>query len=165
MSSMTSTKPYLFRAILDWIEDNGLTPHVVVDALVNKVSVPLEYVSDGQITLNISSASIEIYQLDNEYLHFSARFNGVSQEIYIPIVAIMGVYARENGQGMFFEAEEVEELEVNVEEKLNDTDSLFIAGKKAEKKMDKAKPSNKVKKKDDNKKASKRDNSHLKIIK
>ena len=76
MTEMTSTKPYLFRGIYEWIEDNLMTPYIVVDAAGDGVLVPQEYVNDGQITLNISSSSIELYTMDNKLLHFSARFKG-----------------------------------------------------------------------------------------
>lgn len=103
---MTSSKPYLFRAILEWIEDNQMTPYMSVEVNSKDVSVPMEYVSDGQIVLNISSSSIQLYSLDNKAIHFSARFNGIAQDIYVPMKAVMGIYAKENGQGLFFDVEE-----------------------------------------------------------
>ena len=147
---MTSSKPYLFKAILEWIEDNGLTPHIVVDPSVRDTVVPMEYVKQGKITLNISAESIELYRLDKEALHFSARFNGIAQEIYIPIIAILGVFARENGQGMFFEMEDsVEEIEL---------ESLREKSDKSANKSDSGLPISGLK-------DEKRDRSHLKVIK
>lgn len=153
MTEMTSTKPYLFRGIYEWIEDNRLTPYIVVDAAGEGVLVPQEFVNDGQITLNISSSSIELYTMDNQLLHFSARFNGLAQELTIPMLYILGIYARENGQGMFFEPEDFpqEEVQPLAEiEKIPAEEPKKSASKKS------TKP-----KKD----GSKRDNSHLKIIK
>ena len=99
---MTSTRPYLLRAIYEWILDNHLTPHVMVNAHEEGVRVPQEYVQDGQITLNLSPGAVKSLNMDNESLSFNARFRGVPMDIYVPITAILGVYARENGQGMMF---------------------------------------------------------------
>lgn len=99
---MTSTRPYLLRAIYEWILDNRLTPHVMVNAHEEGVRVPQEYVQDGQITLNLSPGAVKGLNMDNESLSFNARFRGVPMDIHVPIAAIMGVYARENGQGMMF---------------------------------------------------------------
>lgn len=100
---MTSTKPYLLRAIFEWAEDNGFTPQVLVDANVEGVEVPEAHVVDGQIVLNISSSAIQLHVMDNECLSFSARFSGVEQDIFLPIDAIIAIFARENSQGIFFE--------------------------------------------------------------
>lgn len=167
MAEMTSTKPYLFRGIYEWIEDNGLTPYIVVDALTQGVLVPQEHVNDGQITLNVSSSSIELYQMSNKMLHFSARFNGLAQELTIPIRAILGIYARENGQGMFFEAEDYPEdgdtedpvtilEEVTVEESSQPVAEDSKPNKPAPHKPTSNRP---------RKKGTNRDSSHLKIIK
>lgn len=99
---MTSTRPYLLRAIYEWILDNRLTPHVMVNAHEEGVQVPQEYVQDGQITLNLSPDAVKSLNMDNESLSFNARFRGVPMDVHVPIGAIMGVYARENGQGMMF---------------------------------------------------------------
>ncbi len=169
MAGMTSTKPYLFRGIYEWIEDNGMTPHIVVDASGQGVFVPQDYVDDGQITLNISSASIELYQLDNQMLHFSARFNGISHELTIPMPFILGIYARENGQGMFFEAEEY--TENDIEEKKPVTLDEVKSGKSDENsqqhdsKQEKTEQAKRPAKTTKHKNESKRDSSHLKIIK
>lgn len=103
MSQMTSNRPYLIRAIYQWICDNGMTPHVLVDAHFPGVRVPQDYVQDGHITLNIAPRSVAHFLLDNESLSFSARFAGVPQQIDVPPLAVLAIYARENGQGMAFD--------------------------------------------------------------
>lgn len=105
MSEPTSTKPYMIRAIYEWCVDNGLTPHlmVLVDA---GTRVPTGFVKDGEIVFNINYSAIKGLQMENDAITFSARFNGVPQNIYIPIAAVKGIFARENGQGMFFEPEQ-----------------------------------------------------------
>ena len=101
--SELSTKPYLMRAIYDWCVDSGFTPYltVTVDA---STSVPMEYVKDGQIVLNIGPVAVERFKLGNELIEFSARFNGAGREISIPVGAVLAIYARENGQGLSFDA-------------------------------------------------------------
>ena len=99
---MTSSRPYLLRAIYDWIVDNQLTPHVAVNAHGDGVSVPQEYVQDGQITLNITPGAVRNLVMDNVELSFSARFRGVPMDVRVPVESILGIYARENGQGMMF---------------------------------------------------------------
>ncbi len=103
---MTSTRPYLLRAIYEWVLDNHLTPHVVVNAHGEGVRVPQEYVQDGQITLNLSPGAVKNLSMDNELLFFNARFRGVPMDIQVPIASIMSIYARENGQGMIFNEED-----------------------------------------------------------
>ncbi len=100
---MSSTKPYLLRAIFDWAEDNGFTAQVLVDATQKGVVVPSNHVVDGQIVLNISTSAVQLRVMDNECLSFSARFSGVEQDIYLPIESVMAIFARENSQGIFFE--------------------------------------------------------------
>ena len=89
MSQITSTRPYLVRAIYDWIEDNKLTPYILVNAMAPDVSVPQQYVKDGRIVLNISSMAVRHLQLENEQVKFSARFGGVAQEIYVPKSSVL----------------------------------------------------------------------------
>jgi stringent starvation protein B len=102
MTEMISTKPYMLRAIHEWCVDNNLTPHLIV--VVNRQTrVPMAYVKDGEIVLNVNYGATKDLHVDNESVVFSARFGGVSQNIYIPMNAIKGIFARENGQGMFFE--------------------------------------------------------------
>jgi stringent starvation protein B len=100
--SELSTKPYLMRAIYDWCVDSGYTPYVTVtvDTLTR---VPMEYVKDGQIVLNIGPIAVEHFKMGNELIEFSARFNGAGREISIPVGAVSAIYARENGQGLSFE--------------------------------------------------------------
>jgi stringent starvation protein B len=104
--SMTSSKPYLIRALYEWILDNDLTPYIAVDALSPSVHVPQQYVNkDGQIILNIAPRAVESINLSNDAIAFSARFGGVSTDIFVPCFAVLGIYARENGKGMMFEKE------------------------------------------------------------
>jgi stringent starvation protein B len=102
---LNSSRPYIIRAIYDWIVDNGCTPHLLVDANIEGVSVPSAYVTDGQIVLNISPSAVVELELGNERVLFNGRFSGVATDIAVPITAILGIYARENGQGMVFESE------------------------------------------------------------
>lgn len=101
--SINSTKPYLLRAIFEWAEDNGFTPQVLVNAEATGVEVPLKHVVDGQIVLNIGASAVQLHVMDNECLSFSARFSGVEQDIFLPMHAILAIFARENSQGIFFE--------------------------------------------------------------
>lgn len=96
------TTPYLVRAIHEWCVDNGLTPHILVVADNNTV-LPMEYVKNGEIVLNLSYSATKNLLIENEAISFSARFGGVSKELYIPISSVKGIFSRENGQGMFFE--------------------------------------------------------------
>jgi len=100
--TMTSSRAYLIRALNEWILDNNCTPYIVVDASVESVQVPQEYVNDGQIVLNIMPSSIRHLVMDNEGVSFDARFNGRPQSLFAPIQAITAIYAKENGQGMVF---------------------------------------------------------------
>lgn len=99
---MTSTKPYLIRAIREWAIDNALTPQILVDATLDGVEVPQQFVTDGQIILNIGSQAAQMHEMTNERLRFSARFKGAPFEVTVPVVAVLAIYARENGQGIFF---------------------------------------------------------------
>ena len=99
-----STKPYLMRAIYEWCSDSGLTPYLNVKVDEN-TRVPIEYVKNGEIVLNISQGATRNLTISNEMVQFSARFNGVSREVAVPIYAVQGIFARENGQGAFFNAE------------------------------------------------------------
>ena len=99
-TSMTSHRPYLLRALYEWIADNGLTPHLLVDATRPGVRVPTHAVKDGRIVLNIAERAVAHLQMDNDDVRFSARFGGVSHAVIVPIDAVLAVYARENGQGM-----------------------------------------------------------------
>lgn len=103
---MTPSRPYIIRALYEWIVDNDCTPYVLVDATVADVMVPEQFVKDGQIVLNISPGAVMDLNISNEAMAFNGRFGGVATDIYVPTVAVMGIYARENGQGMVFEPEE-----------------------------------------------------------
>lgn len=100
---MTSSQPYLIRAIYDWIIDNNFTPYLLVNAENEYAMIPREYVEDGKIVLNINPSAISDLQLGNDYIMFNARFSGKAMEVSIPIIAILAIYARENGQGMMFD--------------------------------------------------------------
>lgn len=102
----TPTRPYLLRAIYEWTNDNNLTPYLLVNAEEQGVIVPLQHVQDGQIVLNIAPHAVSQMLMDQDAVSFSARFGGVSQQLYVPMYAVMGLYARENGQGLFFDPEE-----------------------------------------------------------
>ncbi|VAW96757.1 Stringent starvation protein B [hydrothermal vent metagenome] len=99
---MVSSRPYLIRAMHEWILDSDLTPYVLVDANYKDVVIPLEYVEDGKILLNISSGATQNLNLGNEFVIFSARFSGKSMEVSFPVDAALAVYAKENGRGMMF---------------------------------------------------------------
>lgn len=102
---MKSNRPYLIRALYDWIVDNGCTPYVAVDAFFPGVEVPQDYVNDGQIVLNVAPRAIAGMQLGNELIQFNTRFGGIPTDIRIPVSAVIGIYAKENGNGMVFEPE------------------------------------------------------------
>lgn len=108
MSELLSTKPYLVRAIHEWCIDNGLTPHLLV-AVNSQTRVPVGYVKDGEIVLNLNYTATKDLQIGADAVTFSARFSGVSNNLFVPMAAVRGIYARENGQGMFFEIDPVEE--------------------------------------------------------
>ena len=104
MSELTSTKPYMIRALHEWCVDNALTPHLLVTVNA-QTRVPMACVKDGEIVLNLSYGATKGLSIENDAITFSARFNGVSQNLYVPMQAVRGIFARENGQGMFFEIE------------------------------------------------------------
>jgi stringent starvation protein B len=103
---MTSSRPYLLRAIYDWILDNALTPYVMVDAMMPNVAVPERFVEDGKIVLNIAPQAVGGLSLGNDALEFDARFSGIAQHVYVPVAAVKAVYAVENGRGMVFSEDE-----------------------------------------------------------
>lgn len=104
---MTSSRPYLVRAMYEWIVDNNFTPYVLVDTLAPGVQVPQQYVEDGQIVLNIAPGAVGQMDLGNQLIRFNARFGGVPTDVLVPISAIRGLYARENGRGMVFDEDEM----------------------------------------------------------
>lgn len=103
---MTPSKPYLIRAIYQWLNDNHLTPYLMVDAQFPDVLVPPHFIEDGKIVLNIAPLAIGDLQLGNEALEFDASFSGLISHLYIPTKAVMAIYAFENGKGMVFNEEE-----------------------------------------------------------
>lgn len=103
---MTSSRPYLLRAIYEWLVDNQLTPYVMVDANFPGVVVPTRYVEDGKIVLNIESQAVGALRMGNDVVEFDARFSGVAHHVYVPIRALKAIYAFENGRGMVFGEED-----------------------------------------------------------
>jgi stringent starvation protein B len=184
MESMTPSRPYFVRAIFDWVVDNECTPYLSVFAGFPGVDVPLEFVEDEHITLNISPSAVVDFHFDNEAISFKARFSGVSRSLFIPMGAIVGLFAKENGQGMgfpdeLFYQEQAEALSAAIDAKAqsevvvsepsalkmakpsdNDQQSVPVKAKTTDGDTDKAKEPTPVK---TTKKASKV--SHLKIIK
>ena len=110
--NLTPTRPYLARAIYEWICDNNLTPYLLVDATQPNTMVPEQFIQDGQIVLNIVPHAVHKLTMSNDAITFSARFGGVSRDIYVPLNAVLGIYARENGQGLFFDPNEYEGIQI-----------------------------------------------------
>lgn len=113
---MNSSRPYLVRALYEWIVDNDCTPHMLVNSDYPKVQVPGGFASDGQIVLNVAPVAVRNLHMDNEAVSFEGRFGGVPHTLYVPIAAILGIYARENGQGMVFELDDSLESDDEVEQ-------------------------------------------------
>jgi len=128
--TFTPTRPYLARAIYEWICDNQLTPYLLVDATQPHTDVPLQFVKDGQIVLNLAPHAVHQLHMSNDAITFSARFGGVAKEIYVPIRAVLGIYARENGQGLFFDPSEYEEIEETAVPKTEETQQEAEPAKK-----------------------------------
>jgi stringent starvation protein B len=103
---MTSSKPYLVRALYQWILDNDNTPYILVDASGEQVSIPKGIASDGKVVLNLAPSAIQNLEMSNEFISFSARFNGVAEQIFVPVASMLAIYARENGEGMMFPSED-----------------------------------------------------------
>ncbi|MCF6264605.1 MAG: ClpXP protease specificity-enhancing factor [Xanthomonadales bacterium] len=99
---MTPNRPYLLRALHQWIVDNGMTPHLLVDAQADGVDVPAQVVQNGKVILNVSPNAVQGLDLGNEWIMMDARFSGKPHQLSIPVIAVIAVYARENGQGMMF---------------------------------------------------------------
>jgi stringent starvation protein B len=117
--AMTSSKPYLLRAMFEWIVDNGCTPYIDVDATQDDVNIPREYVANGGITFNLSATAIKDLRIGNDAIEFIAKFGGAITNIFIPINAVVSIYAKENRVGMLFDAtfqeEETQTREVKAE--------------------------------------------------
>ncbi|MEJ2620998.1 MAG: ClpXP protease specificity-enhancing factor [Candidatus Thiodiazotropha sp.] len=103
---MTSNRPYLIRALYEWLVDNGQTPYLMVNAEYQGAVVPMQFVENGRIILNVDPSAVSGLELANDWISFSARFRGAAEEILIPPAAVMGIYAKENGQGMLFPEED-----------------------------------------------------------
>jgi stringent starvation protein B len=103
---MTSNRPYLIRAVNEWLLDNSCTPHLLVNAEAPGVDVPTQYIQDGKIVLNIGPNAVEGLRVSNDEVTFLARFSGVSQLVALPINAVLAIYAKENGRGMMFNEED-----------------------------------------------------------
>jgi len=102
---MSSSRPYIVRALYDWIIENECTPYILVNAFADDVEVPQEHVKDGQIILNIAPSAVQSLFIRTEAVDFDGRFAGIPKRVYVPIAAVMGIYAKENGQGMIFDSE------------------------------------------------------------
>ena len=105
MAKMTSNKPYLIRALYEWLVDNDATPHIMVDTTNSDVKIPSGIDKDGQVVLNIAARAVQGLEISNAYISFSARFAGASRNIFIPIGAVMAIYSMEDGEGMMFAGE------------------------------------------------------------
>jgi stringent starvation protein B len=105
-AEMTSNRPYLLRALYEWIADNDMTPHILVEAGAQGVDVPVQAVQKGKVILNIDNAAVRELKLGNEMLTFKARFTGNEHHVAVPIEAVLAIYAKENGQGMMFAQDE-----------------------------------------------------------
>ncbi|WP_333496274.1 ClpXP protease specificity-enhancing factor [Kluyvera sp. CHPC 1.251] len=105
VSQLSPRRPYLLRAFYEWLLDNQLTPHLVVDIMMPGVNVPMEYARDGQIVLNIAPRAVGNLELANDEVRFNARFGGVPRQVSVPLAAVLAIYARENGAGTMFEPE------------------------------------------------------------
>lgn len=110
---MNSNRPYLLRALYDWICDNHLTPYLLVDASGDDLNIPHDFVEDNKIVLNLSPSAVRDLDLSNDYINFKARFSGKSMSVYFPVGAVLAIYANENGRGMIFQEDH---QEVNVAE-------------------------------------------------
>ena len=105
--TMNSSRPYIIRALYDWILENECTPYILVDAFGEGVEVPQDHVKDGQIILNISPKAVQSVSISNDAVEFNGRFGGIPKRVLVPIKYILGIYAKENGQGMIFESDEL----------------------------------------------------------
>ncbi len=127
---MNSSRPYLLRALNEWIVDNGMTPQVLIDAHNPDVNVPDSVRSGERIVLNIAPRAVRELEIDNEYLSFVARFSGVSHAVLVPTEAVQAIYARENGQGMMFPDEDEETVSSAESEDADSSNKGPRSGKK-----------------------------------
>ena len=112
---MNSSRSYLVNAMIDWIVDNGCTPHIVLDTTCEGVMAPSEFVNENRLVLNIAGTAVRNFKLDPDGLEFDARFHGESRHVSCPTGAIIGIYAKENGEGMAFNVQNDPELSSNDE--------------------------------------------------
>ena len=101
-AAMTSSRPYLVRALYDWIVDNGLTPYLLVDCNAEGVAAPIEYAEEGKLVLNVAPRAVRDLHMGNDGVGFNARFGGNAMDVWLPMSSLLAIYARENGQGMLF---------------------------------------------------------------
>jgi len=106
---ISSNRPYLIRALFEWLVDNDLTPHLLVEVGRDDVLVPTNYVEEGRIVLNVSPSAVQNLSLGNDYITFNARFGGQPMDVVVPPEAVLGIYARENGRGMLFPDDQAED--------------------------------------------------------
>ena len=123
LPQLSPRRPYLLRAFYEWLLDNQLTPHLVVDVTLPDVQVPMEYARDGQIVLNIAPRAVGNLELANDEVRFNARFGGIPRQVSVPLAAVLAIYARENGAGTMFEPEAAYDEDVA---SLNDDDSQTL---------------------------------------
>ncbi|WED21450.1 ClpXP protease specificity-enhancing factor [Vibrio sp. JC009] len=127
IEAMKPRRPYLLRAFYDWLVDNDLTPHLVVDATLVGVRVPVDFIQDGQIILNVAPRAVGNLEMGNEAITFNARFGGRPHSVIVPLYAVQAIYARENGAGTMFEPEEAYEgaiMEADSADELTVVDSI-----------------------------------------
>ncbi|MBD1572832.1 ClpXP protease specificity-enhancing factor [Vibrio sp. S17_S38] len=125
MDKMTPRRPYLVRAFYEWLADNELTPHLVVDATMAGVRVPLEFVQDGQIILNVAPRAIGNLEMSNDAITFNARFSGRPHSVIVPMYSVQAIYARENGAGTMFEPEDAYSIELEKAESAEEEQSML----------------------------------------
>ncbi len=123
-SHMIPQRPYLLRAIYDWLLDNRLTPNLLVNVLCDRVQVPMEFVRDGYIILNIAQNAVANLSIGNDKVCFNARFKGVVHYISVPIVAVKAIYARENGAGSLFDTEFTKTIDATIKNLSNNINSV-----------------------------------------
>lgn len=100
---MTSSRPYIVKALHEWIVDNHMTPYLLVNAMNNDVMVPERYIDNGKIVLNINPMAVNVLAIEKSHIEFEARFRGIVEHVFVPMQAVLAIYAKENGRGMAFE--------------------------------------------------------------
>lgn len=123
---MNSSRSYLVNALIDWIVDNGCTPHIVLDTSCKDVIAPSEFVNENRLVLNVSGTAVRNFKLDPAGLELDARFHGESHRVSCPTGAIIGIFAKENGEGMAFKAQQDQAATCNDEESVSDDESLNL---------------------------------------